>query len=742
MLDPYLVLDLVIVTALVLVGLVVILKDSRPALNRIFAGVTVTTSAWILSNYFSNSMSISRDAAEFANHLALFFPGTALILLLYFALIMTHRDPFTKMWGWIVSVLSLICVSALTPLVITSITRQGDVYAINFGPVGTVYFAALLAMMVLILSLLSIARKHTVGEERNRISVILLGLGALMVVNVATNTLLPLIGNTFILTNFGPLSSAFLVYALWYSIVKHRLFDVRFVVARSLAYVLSLGSLIAIFSAGAFALTSFLFKNADVDDAAVRAAYSVLAILLAFIFAPLKRFFDRISNQLFFQDAYDSQQFLDKFNKLLVATYDLSQLLRKSGEMITNDLKLSFALFNINATENTAQRLVGTKGMPMMTEADRELIRKSATSIRRKTIVADDLEDRHDKLRAVLRANNIAMIVRLAATHGGRDEGAGYLMLGPKKSGNMYNKQDIRIIEIIANELVIAIQNSLRFEEIENFNATLQARVTEATRKLRRTNEKLKALDEAKDDFVSMASHQLRTPLTSIKGYTSMVLEGDAGKINATQRKLLEQSFFSSQRMVYLIADLLNVSRLKTGKFVIEPVPVDLSEVVQQEIGQLTDVAAGRQLTLTYKQPKSFPSLMLDETKTRQVIMNFIDNAIYYTPAGGNIEVKLVETPSSVEFQVIDDGIGVPKSEQPHLFTKFYRAGNARKARPDGTGLGLFMAKKVVVAEGGAILFTTQEGKGSTFGFVFSKSKMVEPDAAPLGQVVTSVTAD
>jgi signal transduction histidine kinase len=190
---------------------------------------------------------------------------------------------------------------------------------------------------------------------------------------------------------------------------------------------------------------------------------------------------------------------------------------------------------------------------------------------------------------------------------------------------------------------------------------------------------------------------------------------------------MLGQAFFSSQRMVYLIADLLNVSRLRTGKFVIEPSSVDLSAMVQQEMSQLTETAAAKSLTLTYQKPKDFPEVQLDETKTRQVIMNFMDNAIYYTPNGGHIKIELENLPAAVELRVVDDGIGVPKSEQHHLFTKFYRAGNARKARPDGTGLGLFMAKKVVLAQGGAVIFDSEEGKGSTFGFTFSKTKPVAP---------------
>lgn len=278
---------------------------------------------------------------------------------------------------------------------------------------------------------------------------------------------------------------------------------------------------------------------------------------------------------------------------------------------------------------------------------------------------------------------------------------------------------DTQLLDRISEPVGIAIDNRLLFEE--NRRVLLQ---------LQHSNTKLKALDETKDDFISMASHQLRTPLTSVKGYLSMVLEGDAGKLTPTERKMLSQAYISSQRMVYLIADLLNVSRLKTGKFIIDAVPTDLSQMIDEELGQLVESAESRSLTLKFKKPAKFPKLMLDETKTRQVVMNFIDNAIYYTPSGGTIKIELIDKPGVIELRVVDNGIGVPRAEQHHLFTKFYRAGNARKARPDGTGLGLFMAKKVIAAQGGAIIFESTEGKGSTFGFTFSKSRLATPEAA------------
>src|SRR5690606_37945782 len=155
-----------------------------------------------------------------------------------------------------------------------------------------------------------------------------------------------------------------------------------------------------------------------------------------------------------------------------------------------------------------------------------------------------------------------------------------------------------------------------------------------------------------------------RTPLTSVKGYLSMVLEGDAGKLNEQQEKLLTQAFISSQRMVYLIADLSNVSRLRTGKFIIEAAQTNLPTITEGELEQHKETAAAKGLSLQFEKPADFPLLTLDETKIRQLIMNFIDNAIYYTPAGGEIKVALQAKPHSVEFTVTDTGLGVPKADQ------------------------------------------------------------------------------
>jgi len=494
-----------------------------------------------------------------------------------------------------------------------------------------------------------------------------------------------------------------------YAIVKHRLFDIRLIVVRLLAYLLSL-----LVVAGLYALLAFVIfaqlLNVEGMKVGQELSFVLIALVLALTFAPLKRFFDRITKAIFYQDAYDTQQVLDDIGTVLVSKVDIKRLVRESLTLLRAALKSQYITIVLIDTESGGiERTIGIGRGPQLTDVYPSIVRQAATMV-----VTDELDANQDAaLYRALQKADVGVVVSLETSK----ELIGYVVYGTKANGRIYSSDDLKLIRITTDGLAVGVQNALRFEEISHFNETLQAQVREATAELRASNKKLKSLDEAKDEFISMASHQLRTPLTSVKGYMSMVLEGDAGKLNPTQYQLLEQAFASSQRMVYLISDFLNVSRLQTGKFTIERTPVILSNVVQQEANQLKSTAESRNLTIECNVPANFPVLQLDESKLRQAIMNFIDNAIFYSRPGSVIKVDLVKTAHDVALTVQDSGIGVPQSERHHLFTKFYRASNARTARPDGTGIGLFMAKKVVVAHGGSIIFNSVEGKGSTFGF-------------------------
>lgn len=567
--------------------------------------------------------------------------------------------------------------------------------------------------------------KRSRGAVRSQLFVILLGFFLAILVATLTNLIIPIVSNSVRASDYLPLSSMLLTFSISYAIVRHHFLGISGVVVRAVGYLISTFIFMLAYSLFIFAILYFMQGN-DGTDMRVIAFLSMSSVLFALLFQPLRNIVGRVTSKVFFQDTYDSQSELDKLTGIAVSRYKVEDLVTSSLRLINSAVKASKGSFIV---------LDGEGGYFAQYDLRKSVRMNSNQAIdelsgqMEQIFYVDTFEITTEKNENVgrvelynyLKKHDVSLSIRLST----KDMTVGYLLLGPKLSGNLYSRQDVQFLSIAANELSIAIQNARRFDEIQEFNATLKTEINDATKELRTSNKKLKDLDNAKDEFITMASHQLRTPLTSVKGYLSMVLEGDTGEISPKQRKMLTAAFTSSQRMVYLIADLLNVSRLQTGKFIIEPAVVDLVETVKGEITQLEETAKGKKLSLKFHSPKdNFPKVMLDENKIRQVMMNFMDNAIYYTPAGGHIDVYLDATDKKIEFRVEDDGIGVPKKEQHNLFTKFYRAQNARTARPDGTGLGLFMAKKVVVDQGGAIIFKSKEGKGSAFGFEFPLSKV------------------
>jgi signal transduction histidine kinase len=726
--------------AISIAGLLAFIRNPKDSQNRWFFIVTASIATWIVANFFDSNVvnTWTQLALNFDFTLALFIAWSLFefsgVLLARRIDINARFSPSAVRWPSLALNLLVVFIIFTTDLVVNSFINDGTLI-VEYTSLFWLYAALALAYFVYALGTLLYRRRHVESREVRLLNIIFFGIFAALIANILSNIVFPeFIQDTNTvkgLNIIGYVGMLIFVLCIFIAITRQRLFDIRLVVARSLGYVFSLILLATFYGVILFGLARFVIKLELSLSAQV--FLSLVTGLTALAFEPLHRAFDTFTKSVFYRDAYEPKELFEQLNKVLVSSLDVEFLMKQSVAIIENTIKADFALVGLKQGEE-GQRLFALKKIEFP-QKDINKVRTLTPKMRdNRVIVADYLEGQaHAELRELMLKNNVAVIVRLTQNTRSREDGLGYLVLGQKKSGNPYSSEDIQVLSTVGNELTIAIQNALHYEEIQQFNLELQSKVDEATHKLRRTNEKLKALDETKDDFISMASHQLRTPLTSVKGYLSMVLEEDAGKINATQHKMLGQAFTSSQRMVYLIADLLNVSRLRTGKFVIEATPTNLAVMIEEELAQLVESAKSRDLELSYNKPKDFPDIMLDETKTRQVVMNFIDNAIYYTPAGGHISVQLSADDKHVELRVVDDGIGVPKAEQHHLFTKFYRAGNARKARPDGTGLGLFMAKKVVIAQGGNVIFDSTEGKGSTFGFTFLRSKLAaNPAATPV----------
>lgn len=231
---------------------------------------------------------------------------------------------------------------------------------------------------------------------------------------------------------------------------------------------------------------------------------------------------------------------------------------------------------------------------------------------------------------------------------------------------------------------------------------------------------KEREVDKMKTEFVSVASHQLRTPLTAIRWTLEELAGGELGRLNDQQQDYVNQSLESSERMMNLVNDLLNVSRLETGRLSVEPKPTDLAELVGGVIREYQPVAKAKKCRIIFNTSKpKLKKINIDSSLIRQVVTNFISNGVKYSPVAKDsvVSVSLSANKQEVIFSVKDSGVGIPKTAQSRIFEKFFRADNVVKMETEGSGLGLYISKMIIEISGGRLWFESQEGKGSTFYF-------------------------
>lgn len=235
---------------------------------------------------------------------------------------------------------------------------------------------------------------------------------------------------------------------------------------------------------------------------------------------------------------------------------------------------------------------------------------------------------------------------------------------------------------------------------------------------LEKTNERLRYLDQQKSEFISIASHQLRSPLTAIKGYTSMLMEGSFGKLDSQALDAAQKVFQSAQHLVNLVEDLLNVSRIEQGGMKYNFAEVDLAPVIGDVVNELSVNVKNAGLTIEVKNDgfRTY-NTNADAEKIRQVILNLIDNSIKYTPSGGiTVSLSKNQPAHTVTICIRDTGIGIPKEVIPMLFEKFSRAEGGARRNTGGSGIGLYLAKEIVKAHKGRVWVESEgAGKGSQF---------------------------
>ncbi len=264
--------------------------------------------------------------------------------------------------------------------------------------------------------------------------------------------------------------------------------------------------------------------------------------------------------------------------------------------------------------------------------------------------------------------------------------------------------------------------NAERVREVMYVSRLLQEQLVSGKLLIRRdielteANEKLLSLDAMKSNFISVAAHQLRTPLSGIKWALNMMISGDVGALTDDQKTFLMKAYESNTRMINLVNDLLGIDRIESGRVTYNFIPTNLSALIDNVLLEILPQARRKGIKINFADTgKVLPMVLADQEKMREVIQNLIENAIRYTKEDGLITLSTLTKDDKLIFQVADNGIGIPASEQKNIFTRFFRSSNAIRVEADGSGLGLSISKSILDQHHGTISFVSEENKGTTF---------------------------
>ena len=570
---------------------------------------------------------------------------------------------------------------------------------IHLGPLSYIVIALFFIFVPLfILNLYRKARQAPLEQKRWHNLALLTGsLAFLGVVDF-----LPAYGIGLPFPPIGYLLTSSFATLLGYFILRHQLADIKFFLGQTIGYGILTTILFLIYISF---FVAFFPARRNILDLGFN---TVLFIIALFTFSFLKQKSQRIVDEIFFKERIDFNRLINEFTIYLrnLQTPDLllhtlftfiSQRLRieSSTVFIFSPEEMRWMMFQSNRANGDPRyfdAFLSKSFANFFTEYPEPLnISEKLEGLGSHAIPKVLLDDLREILGEDLpRTHLVIPLIR-------RSSFFGIIALGKKSSGGHYTRIEIQSLNNIATPFAIAWENAALYGYMQETS-------------------------KAKSDFISIASHQLRTPLTHIKWLLYEVLTGELGKVQSKKQKTaLDQVYANTENMILLIKQLLDIVRIETS--VLKPASTlfDFVGLLDEIIQAYTGLFSEKHITLKSNFASSLPFLRAHKEHVRTVVTVLLENALRYTQQGGVVTIKVTapEERSGMLLAVSDTGIGIPDSQQKYIFNRFFRADNAIAQHPNGTGLGLFYAKLLVERGRGNIWFRSEEGKETTFYVLF-----------------------
>ncbi len=670
------------------IGLAVYIKNPKSWTNRFFALLALVINNYIISNY----LSLHPPEGTIENQLfwiRVVMSNGSFIGPLVFLLVHTFPKEKIQLAPKYLVALGILAITSAIVSMLSLVFKS--LYYINGQPLPEpglgmpIFFIDFIGLFFASFVVIIYKYIHTAGQEKIKLLYLLLGILASFSMMGLFTTIFVVTFQTSAFVFLGPIFPVILMSSIAYAIVKHHFLDIQPIIARAVSYILLIVVVAVIYSTFLFLIVTITLKKPfDVEIIVISIA---LAAIIALTFQSLDKKIRKLTDKIFFKGLYNSDELLSSLTNVMIGNIELDRLTKDILEKMIKELRATKAAFLL--IEN--HKIIGVKGIGYNPDnfdgGSLESLAHEGPDDQRKHFLLGNLTD--EKMKNVFSELDIELAIPIKA----KDKEVAILILGPKSSGDLYSEKDLLLLEIFASESGIAIQNSKLYDD-------------------------LKTALEAKSQFISVVSHQMRTPLSAIRW--SLELLKQKGVAPAKRKEFLNNAYSNSIFLVEQLDDVLTVLSIQKKEISLSREMCDLGSIVNELLAIFHNQISSKKLNVTFDILNTDLHTFCDMQKMKKVLSILLKNAVTYTPEGGQVHVKSEEKEKNgkncLVISIHDTGIGLTDEERKSLFEKFWRGSQARLILPDGMGLGMFIAKVFIEAHNG--WFWAESGgrdKGSTF---------------------------